>query len=126
MPWREGPRKLEGASPAGDPPDHHHPGSGVAPELRYELGRLPWLALLYLRSRFLRPRLAMLSNLRHCSDAGRTAPVRSSTSLSRDAARGVNSPGAAVSTGLVVRYTGSWQKLDGPAASMRQWPKRVG
>jgi acetyl-CoA carboxylase biotin carboxyl carrier protein len=47
---------------------------------------LPWLALLYLRSRFLRPRLAMLSNLRHCSDAGRTAPVRSSPSVSRDAA----------------------------------------
>src|ERR1700761_7111606 len=78
MPRREGPRRLERASPPGDPADEHYPGP-VAALLRVsagqELGRLPWLALLCLRSRFLRPRLAMSRTsvlLRH---NGRVAPV---------------------------------------------------
>src|SRR5262249_22659005 len=33
VPRRDGPRGLEGAPPAGDPPDHDHPGNRLAPTL---------------------------------------------------------------------------------------------
>ena len=47
---------------ARDQPHHDHPRTERTDFLAPALGRLPWLALLCLRSRFFRPRLAMMSS----------------------------------------------------------------
>ena len=121
MQRREGPRGLTGAPPAGDPPDHHHPWWTLATRSQkpprfgtnwgllrlfagYALGRLPWSALLYLRSRFLRPRLA-IGNLR-CSSYQAAKRLPGYPTVSHDDLSGrIASPCAAVRAGLMVRCT---------------------
>jgi hypothetical protein len=87
----------------------------------YEFGRLPWLALLYLRSRFLRPRLAM-DNLRlvKCGAAKRPPGYPTVSHAPRRTASVARAP--------LFRAV-LWFDIhepERPPVSMRQWPKQVG